>query len=116
MKPILTSSSRSSSRDSFFLAPFFSVIRRSDDPRNRGKVKIAAMRPALPLQPRGPICKVKKMAEPPAQAPVPPLAQRLNSVRGVGAEREAQLARLGLFTIEDALLHAPRRHEDRRHF
>ena len=34
----------------------------------------------------------------------------------MGTEREAQLARLGLFTVEDLLLHRPRRYEDRRHF
>jgi ATP-dependent DNA helicase RecG len=34
----------------------------------------------------------------------------------VGGERAAQLARLGILTIEDLLLHAPRRYEDRRHF
>ena len=32
------------------------------------------------------------------------------------AERAAQLARLEIFTVEDLLLHAPRRYEDRRHF
>ena len=34
----------------------------------------------------------------------------------MGGERAAQLARLGIHTIEDLLLHAPRRYEDRRHF
>jgi ATP-dependent DNA helicase RecG len=34
----------------------------------------------------------------------------------VGAERAAQLARLNIHTIEDLLLHRPRRYEDRRHF
>ena len=38
----------------------------------------------------------------------------MDSLRGVGAERTAQLARLGLHTIGDLLLHAPRRYEDRR--
>jgi ATP-dependent DNA helicase RecG len=40
----------------------------------------------------------------------------LSSLRGVGPERAAQLARLKLHTIGDLLLHRPRRHEDRRHF
>jgi len=43
------------------------------------------------------------------QAPV-------TSLWGVGAERAAQLARLDIHTIEDLLLHRPRRYEDRRHF
>ena len=45
-----------------------------------------------------------------------PLARPLKELRGVGAERQAQLARLGLFTIEDLLLHRPLRYEERRHF
>ena len=40
----------------------------------------------------------------------------LKTLRGVGTERAAQLARLGLLTVEDLLLHRPRRYEDRRHF
>ncbi|HXS68359.1 MAG TPA: ATP-dependent DNA helicase RecG, partial [Candidatus Polarisedimenticolia bacterium] len=35
---------------------------------------------------------------------------------GVGAERAKLLARLNIFTIEDLLLHKPRRYEDRRKF
>jgi ATP-dependent DNA helicase RecG len=38
----------------------------------------------------------------------------VDSLRGVRPERAAQLARLGVHTIEDLLLHAPRRYEDRR--
>lgn len=45
-----------------------------------------------------------------------PLTLPLKELRGVGTEREAQLARLGLFTVEDLLLHRPRRYEDRRYF
>jgi ATP-dependent DNA helicase RecG len=45
-----------------------------------------------------------------------PLAALVTSLWGVGGERAAQLARLGIVTIEDLLLHAPRRYEDRRHF
>jgi ATP-dependent DNA helicase RecG len=47
---------------------------------------------------------------------LPPLARPVTSLRGVGGERAAQLARLNISTIEDLLLHRPRRHEDRRHF
>jgi ATP-dependent DNA helicase RecG len=43
-----------------------------------------------------------------------PLARRLSELRGVGPERSAQLARLGLRTVRDLLWHRPRRHEDRR--
>ena len=47
---------------------------------------------------------------------MPPLKRPLTSLHGVGSERAAQLARLGLVTVGDLLLHRPRRHEDRRHF
>ena len=52
----------------------------------------------------------------PTNSPTPPLARSLKTLRGVGPERAAQLARLNLFTVEDLLLHRPRRYEDRRHF
>ena len=45
-----------------------------------------------------------------------PLAAPVSSLWGVGAERAGQLARLGIRTVEDVLLHRPRRYEDRRHF
>ena len=44
-----------------------------------------------------------------------PLDQPVTQLRGVGPERSAQLARLGLHTVGDLFLHRPRRHEDRRH-
>ena len=49
--------------------------------------------------------------------PVPnsPLATPLKELSGVGSERAAQLARLGLLTVEHLLLHRPSRYEDRRH-
>ncbi|MEW6303698.1 MAG: ATP-dependent DNA helicase RecG [Verrucomicrobiota bacterium] len=47
-------------------------------------------------------------------APVHPLQLPLTTLRGVGPERAAQLARLKLRTIEDLLLHRPNRYEDRR--
>ncbi len=46
----------------------------------------------------------------------PALQRPVTSLWGVGAERATQLARLGIHTIEDLLLHRPRRYEDRRHF
>jgi ATP-dependent DNA helicase RecG len=52
----------------------------------------------------------------PSNPPASALAGPLKNLRGVGPERAAQLARLGLFTVEDLLLHRPRRYEDRRHF
>jgi len=44
-----------------------------------------------------------------------PWATPLRGLPGVGPERAAQLARLGVFTVGDLLFYAPRRHEDRRH-
>jgi ATP-dependent DNA helicase RecG len=52
---------------------------------------------------------------PPENKPLP-LAAPVATLWGVGTERAAQLARLGIVTIEDLLLHRPRRYEDRRHF
>jgi len=45
-----------------------------------------------------------------------PLAAPVTSVWGVGEERAKLLARLDIFTVEDLLLHKPRRYEDRRKF
>jgi ATP-dependent DNA helicase RecG len=45
-----------------------------------------------------------------------PLAAPVTSVWGVGDERARLLARLDIFTVEDLLLHKPRRYEDRRKF
>ena len=45
-----------------------------------------------------------------------PLAAPVTSLWSVGTERAAQLARLDIRTVEDLLLHRPRRYEDRRHF
>jgi ATP-dependent DNA helicase RecG len=52
----------------------------------------------------------------PPETKTSPLAAPVASLWGVGAERAAQLARLDIHTIEDLLLHRPRRYEDRRHF
>jgi ATP-dependent DNA helicase RecG len=52
----------------------------------------------------------------PPETKTPPLAAPITSLWGVGGERAAQLARLDLHTVEDLLLHRPRRYEDRRHF
>ena len=56
----------------------------------------------------------------PPTAPVgevlPPLRQPVSTVWGVGEERARLLARLDIFTVEDLLLHKPRRYEDRRKF
>src|SRR4051812_20860652 len=43
------------------------------------------------------------------------LESPLTTLAGIGPERTAQLARLGVKTIHDLLLLAPRRYEDRRH-
>ncbi|HEX9048230.1 MAG TPA: ATP-dependent DNA helicase RecG, partial [Verrucomicrobiae bacterium] len=47
---------------------------------------------------------------------VPALQQRVSAIWGVGEERAKLLARLDIFTVEDLLLHKPRRYEDRRRF
>ena len=52
----------------------------------------------------------------PPEKPVSPLAAPVSAVWGVGEERAKLLARLGIFTVEDLLLHKPRRYEDRRKF
>jgi ATP-dependent DNA helicase RecG len=52
----------------------------------------------------------------PPETKTSPLAAPVGSLWGVGAERAAQLARLDIHTVEDLLLHRPRRYEDRRHF
>jgi ATP-dependent DNA helicase RecG len=52
----------------------------------------------------------------PPEPNISPLKSPVTSLWGVGAERAAQLARLDLHTVEDLLLHRPRRYEDRRHF
>ena len=52
----------------------------------------------------------------PAGEVVPPLRRPVATVWGVGEERAKLLARLDIFTVEDLLLHKPRRYEDRRKF
>ncbi len=44
------------------------------------------------------------------------LSSAVHELTGVGSERSAQLARLGIHSIQDLLLHRPSRYEDRRHF
>jgi ATP-dependent DNA helicase RecG len=56
------------------------------------------------------------MTAAPANQNIPPLAKPVTALWGVGAERADQLARLKISTVEDLLLHRPRRYEDRRHF
>jgi ATP-dependent DNA helicase RecG len=46
----------------------------------------------------------------------PPLSGPVTSLWGVGLERAKLLERLGIRTVEDLLLHKPRRYEDRRKF
>lgn len=45
-----------------------------------------------------------------------PLDAPVTALWGVGSERAAQLERLGIRTLQDFLLHRPRRYEDRREF
>lgn len=44
----------------------------------------------------------------------PPLKKPVQYVKGVGPKRAAQLARLGIATVEDLLYHIPFRYQDRR--
>ncbi|MES1180712.1 MAG: ATP-dependent DNA helicase RecG, partial [Verrucomicrobiota bacterium] len=79
----------------------------------------------LPLKPHRTVCIVRAMSSPEnkispstlsAGAAESPLRQSVAAVWGVGEERARLLARLGIFTVEDLLLHKPRRYEDRRKF
>ncbi|MDR7422679.1 MAG: ATP-dependent DNA helicase RecG [Armatimonadota bacterium] len=54
-------------------------------------------------------------SEAPAVARRPGPEAPVQYLRGVGPGRAALLARLGVETVGDLLLHLPRRHEDRRH-
>jgi ATP-dependent DNA helicase RecG len=56
------------------------------------------------------------MTAPTPNQPALPLARPVSTLYGVGPERAAQLARLDIHTVEDLLLHRPRRYEDRRQF
>jgi ATP-dependent DNA helicase RecG len=56
------------------------------------------------------------MTAAPANPVASPLSQSVATLAGVGMERAAQLGRLGIVTIEDLLLHRPRRYEDRQRF
>src|SRR5580704_9363784 len=66
------------------------------------------------LIPNSSACIVRPMSSPETNAS--PLAAPVSSVWGVGEERAKLLARLEIFTVEDLLLHKPRRYEDRRKF
>jgi len=52
----------------------------------------------------------------PAAEKTSSLAAPVTTLWGVGTERARQLAKLGIFTVEDLVLHRPRRYEDRRTF
>ncbi len=69
----------------------------------------------FPLKRPVPVCIVRAMS-PPEPKCSSPLAAPVTALWGVGGERAAQLARLNIHTVEDLLLHRPRRYEDRRHF
>jgi ATP-dependent DNA helicase RecG len=56
------------------------------------------------------------MSVAPANQNSSPLSQPVTTLWGVGAERAKLLAKLNIYTIEDLLLHKPRRYEDRRKF
>lgn len=54
----------------------------------------------------------RDMTAPSTSTPSSPLSQRLDVLRGVGQARITQLARLGIETVGDLLLHLPRAYED----
>jgi ATP-dependent DNA helicase RecG len=54
------------------------------------------------------------MAGPAPQSGLPPLARPVATLSGVGPERSALLAKLEIQSVEDLLLHRPRRYEDRQ--
>ncbi len=56
------------------------------------------------------------MTPPERSKTVSPLAVPVTTLWGVGGERAKQLAKLEISTVEELLLHRPRRYEDRRHF
>ncbi len=62
------------------------------------------------------VCIVRPMSVAPVNQVASPLGQPVTAVWGVGAERAKLLAKLNIFTVEDLLLHKPRRYEDRRKF
>jgi ATP-dependent DNA helicase RecG len=55
-------------------------------------------------------------APPTSSPPATPLQQPVTILRGVGSERAGGLAKLEIHTVEDLLLHRPRRYEDRQRF
>lgn len=66
---------------------------------------------AFPLQPIAPLSYALRVSD----APVPsPLARPVSALRGVGPRHVEFFAKLGIATVEDLLLHQPRRYEDRR--
>jgi ATP-dependent DNA helicase RecG len=52
---------------------------------------------------------------PPTETKLSPLAAPVTTLWGVADKRAEQLHQLGIQTVEDLLLHRPRRYEDRRH-
>jgi ATP-dependent DNA helicase RecG len=78
------------------------------------RIRRRAVRAHLPLKASQAVCIVQAMSPP--ENKISPLKNPVTSLWGVGAERAAQLARLEIFTVEDLLLHRPKRYEDRRHF
>src|SRR5437667_6371518 len=74
--------------------------------------------PPSALRTRHPTLDTRHSSAMPAVAPSQqshPLSRPVSTLWGVGTERAAQLVRLEIRTIEDLLLHRPRRYEDRRH-
>jgi ATP-dependent DNA helicase RecG len=98
-------------------------LAHADAKSKDSKTRLSPARAFHPVAPRRrglrlilfrPVCIVRPMSLP--ENKISPLKNPVTSLWGVGAERAAQLARLEIFTVEDLLLHRPKRYEDRRHF
>ncbi|MCS7090075.1 MAG: ATP-dependent DNA helicase RecG [Verrucomicrobiota bacterium] len=74
------------------------------------------MRFASPLRKRNTRHKVQRAMNPSRSDAREPWDWPVTRLPGVGQERARLLARLGIQTVEDLLLHRPRRYEDRRRF
>ncbi len=92
--------------------PSLGTTHRAGNPESRPRAP--ARRPLPRLRLGGPAAARYK---PVVSAPRPALLdQPVTVLGGVGPQRAAQLAQLGLRTVGELLLHRPRRYEDRRHF
>jgi len=79
-----------------------------------GITALDAGAPAATPSPAAPTPPTGAAAPAPAETPALDLHADVRFLPGVGEKRAATLARLGVHTVEDLLLHLPARYEDRR--